>query len=135
VAHGPTEVPQRSKQPRTADPGPPDNSSLARTTARPPTSKEARPSPIVQQANGNTASPPQVRWHGKAPVAFASQAAPAGRRKRYGLFYGCPHCGANHIGFSWVKVTSCKRTSGCGRVIWLVVKRNYRGDADAAGAA
>lgn len=62
------------------------------------------------------------------PVAYASLYAPAGRRRMWWFAYVCPRCGAGHFGrvANETAVTGVRR-SGCGRLIWLVVARTYRG--------
>jgi hypothetical protein len=125
----------------TAEGRPPDNP-VSRPSAETKFAPASAQQPVREAAAASNVSPVcdeagarSQAQRSKAPVAFASQAAPAGRRSRFGSFYGCPHCGGNHIGFSQVKITSRKRLSGCGRVIFLVVKRNYKGGADRLGAA
>jgi hypothetical protein len=68
--------------------------------------------------------PPRKR---SLPVAFASQAAPCEGTTQYGLIYGCPVCSGTHFGRSPVQVTTGSRLARCGRMVWLVVARNYSG--------
>jgi hypothetical protein len=59
------------------------------------------------------------------PVAFASQAAPCEGRTQYGLMYRCPVCSGTHFGRSPVQLVTGKRVARCGRMVWLVIARNY----------
>ena len=68
------------------------------------------------------------------PVAFASQAEPCAGRAQYGLMYRCGACGATHFGRSPVEVTTGKRIARCGRTVWLIVARTYRGPDEGAAA-
>lgn len=61
----------------------------------------------------------------RLPVAFASQAAPCEGRTQYGLMYRCPVCSGTHFGRSPVQLVTGKRVARCGRVVWLVIARNY----------
>jgi hypothetical protein len=65
----------------------------------------------------------------RLPVAFASQAAPCANRTRWAVMYQCGACGGTHFGRSPVELTTGKRLARCGRVVWLVVARTYRGAA------
>ena len=67
-------------------------------------------------------------------MAFASQAAPCAGRTQWALIYQCHACGGTHLGRSPVEVTTGKRLARCGRVVWLVISRTYRGRDTGAAA-
>lgn len=66
------------------------------------------------------------------PVAYASQFGPDGSRTQWWITYPCPHCGSSHFGRSREQITNGVRFSRCGRRIWLVIARTYRGKGAAA---
>lgn len=65
------------------------------------------------------------------PAVYISLFAPAGRRRNWWFTYTCPYCRLGHFG--WVttqdEATGTHR-AGCGRRVWRVVARIYRGDAE-----
>ncbi|MBG0818202.1 hypothetical protein [Planomonospora sp. ID82291] len=62
------------------------------------------------------------------PVAYASLYAPAGRRRCWWFAYVCCHCGFGHFGRVRDENTvEGVRRSGCGRLVWIIVARTYRG--------
>lgn len=69
------------------------------------------------------------------PLAFASQAAPCAGRTQWHVMYQCEACGCTHFGRSPIELTTGKRTARCGRVVWLVIARTYRGRSGAGVAA
>ena len=70
------------------------------------------------------------------PVVYASLYAPAGRRTRWWAAYVCAHCGAGHFArLADERDASGVRRSGCGRLLWLVVARTYRGRGTEAVSA
>lgn len=69
------------------------------------------------------------------PVAYVSLYAPAGRRTRWWAAYVCAHCGAGHFArLSNEADAAGVRRSGCGKRIWIVVARTYRGHVEAVSA-
>jgi hypothetical protein len=71
---------------------------------------------------------------GGRPVAFASQAAPCAGRALWHVMYSCGACGGTHFGRSPDELTTGKRLARCGRVVWLVIARTYRGRDTGAAA-
>jgi hypothetical protein len=65
--------------------------------------------------------------HSGRPLAFASQAAPCEGRSQWALMYQCGSCGGTHFGRSPVELITGKRRARCGRMVWLVIARTYRG--------
>lgn len=64
------------------------------------------------------------------PTAFASLLAPCARRRRWAVSYRCPRCGGSHLGYSHTGNAAGLRRSGCGRLVWIVIARIYRGEAE-----
>lgn len=62
------------------------------------------------------------------PPAFASVYAPCVGRAQWLAVYQCPHCHAGHSGRArrFEDLPGLRR-SRCGRLVWLVVARTYRG--------
>jgi hypothetical protein len=71
----------------------------------------------------------------RAPIPNASQAVPCGRRTQYHVMYGCGACGGVHFGRSPEEIKTGKRRAACGRIVYLVVRRVYRGSAERQVAA
>lgn len=64
----------------------------------------------------------------RVPSAFASQFPPDGKaRGCWWIAYRCPHCEASHLGRSPHRIETGLRRSRCGKRIWLVIARTYRG--------
>jgi hypothetical protein len=87
-------------------------------------SKVDLPTDSQMVTDGGDEKQPRTRGH-KLPVAFASQAAPCEGRAQYGIMYRCPICSGTHFGRSPDQLISGKRLARCGRMIWLVIARNY----------
>ena len=81
--------------------------------------------PIVTDATGIRQDP--AGSASRLPVAFASQAEPCAGRALWALMYRCGACGGTRFGRSRAEVSTGKRTARCGRVVWLVISRTYRG--------
>ncbi|MEV7007542.1 hypothetical protein [Streptosporangium sp. NPDC051022] len=66
------------------------------------------------------------------PAAYVSLYSPYGRRRMWWVAYRCPWCNFGHFGrvHSEESVEGIRR-SGCGRLVWLVVARTYRGEVAA----
>lgn len=71
---------------------------------------------------------------GGRPLAFASQAAPCSGRTQWALMYYCQACSGTHLGRSPVELATGKRRARCGRMVWLVIARTYRGSETEAAA-
>jgi hypothetical protein len=81
--------------------------------------------PIVTDATGKRQDPADRA--GRLPVAFGSQAEPCAGRALWALMYRCGACGGTHFGRSREELSTGKRTARCGRIVWLVIARTYRG--------
>jgi hypothetical protein len=68
------------------------------------------------------------------PLAFASMAAPGPGRDWYHIMYPCTACGHTHFGRSPVELTTGPRRARCGRLVYLVIARVYRGPDEGAAA-
>lgn len=82
--------------------------------------------------NANAANNVQARAlnfeRNRVPSAFASQFAPDGSgRTCWWIAYRCPWCEASHLGRSPYQIETGIRRSRCGRRVWLVIARTYRG--------
>lgn len=125
------ELPQESKRPRIS-PGPPDNlKSSPRTTARTATREADVVLSITHGQDRRSSSRPR-----RIPVANASLYEPAAGRTWWWISLRCPHCGAVHLG----RVRSESqapgpRRAGCGRMVRVLVRRTYRGNASRGAAA
>lgn len=67
------------------------------------------------------------------PAAFASVYAPCPGRTRWLAIYVCPVCSLGHAGYAREadKIPGLRRAR-CGRPVWLVVTRTYRGASEVA---
>ncbi|RKS10042.1 hypothetical protein DFP74_5789 [Nocardiopsis sp. Huas11] len=83
------------------------------------TPQEVSPS-VTDQPEGE-----QAASH-RTPAAFASLYPPCARRRRWLFVYRCPRCAGHHQGLSWSGRVAGVRRSGCGRLVWVVVARQYR---------
>lgn len=63
------------------------------------------------------------------PAAYGSVWTPTRHRRWWTVIYRCPHCEEHHHGRSPRRITSGVRHARCGRLIWLVIMRVYRGKA------
>jgi hypothetical protein len=70
---------------------------------------------------------PRRTARGRRPLAFGSQAAPCEGRTQWAVMYQCGSCNGTHFGRSPVELTTGKRRARCGRIVWLVIARTYRG--------
>ncbi len=76
----------------------------------------------------------KARRH-RLPVASASLYEPAADRTWWWLSIRCPHCGSVHLGR--VRAESDAggpRRAGCGRRVWVIVRRVYRSYASREAA-
>lgn len=71
---------------------------------------------------------------GSRPLAFASQAAPCAGRTQWHVMYQCGACGGTHFGRSAAELVTGRRRARCGRVVFLVIARTYRGTGDGVAA-
>jgi hypothetical protein len=72
---------------------------------------------------------------GRLPLASASLYEPAADRTWWWLSIRCPHCGSIHLGR--VRTESDAggpRRAGCGRRVWVIVRRVYRSYASREAA-
>jgi hypothetical protein len=76
----------------------------------------------------------QARGPARLPVAFASQAAPCAGRALWHVMYQCGACNGTHFGRSHEELVTSKRLARCGRVVYLVIARTYRGPDEGAAA-
>jgi len=84
------------------------------------------PAPAPHPADGRQA---RTRT-GRLPVASASLYEPAADRTWWWLSIRCPRCGSVHLGR--VRTESDAggpRRTGCGRRVWVIVRRVYRSHA------
>lgn len=64
----------------------------------------------------------------RVPSAFASQYPPDGSgRGCWWISYRCPHCEASHLGRAPHRIETGLRRARCGRLVWMVIARTYRG--------
>lgn len=108
----------------------PTSKALAKASSNPP-SKGGSAVLIVRQSRrrGGDAGKRGL------PVAHASQAAPCASRMLWHVMYQCGACGGTHFGRSPVELTTGERLARCGRMVWLVIARTYRGRSDSGAAA
>jgi hypothetical protein len=104
--------------------GHPENQALAKATDTPPEEEAMSPTLMVRDGAPKGQDAPHKS---SRPVAFASQAAPCAGRTRWAVMYSCGACGGTHFGRSRVELTTGKRLARCGRVVWLIISRTYRG--------
>jgi hypothetical protein len=70
------------------------------------------------------------------PVASASLYEPAAGRTWWWLSMRCPHCGSVHLGRVRAEADAPgPRRAGCGRKVFVVVRRTYRGHSSRRVAA
>lgn len=127
-------TPQTGNNPRLETGGVPANKKSSPRT-RVTTEKEAPPLTTITQVNDNRGGPRRTASRGRPPTSHASQAAPCAGRSTWHVMYQCGACGGTHFGPSPVELKTGKRLARCGRVVWLVIARTYRGRRDSAGAA
>ena len=131
LAHPDTYIPTRSRKPRT-NPGPPDQVQSLTRTRNATADKAAAAVHIVRPASDNGAAARRRR----APIASASLYEPAGNRTWWWISTRCPHCGSVHLHRVRTEAEAGgRRRAGCGRVIFVVVRRTYRGYASKVAAA
>lgn len=92
----------------------PDDHSATTITAAAPAERPAASADIVTDVGGK-----------RRALAFGSQAAPCGERKQWHTMYRCGACGGTHFARSKTELTTGKRLARCGKVVWLVIARNY----------
>lgn len=100
---------------------------------------EAR-SNVFQNADDNPTV--QTALPLRYPVAYVSLYAPHAGRRTWWFAYRCPHCSYGHRGElrqatdeeTAEKAVIGVRRSRCGRRLWLVVGRVYRGNESEAAA-
>ncbi|MFI9846503.1 hypothetical protein ACIHFD_56440 [Nonomuraea sp. NPDC051941] len=69
------------------------------------------------------------------PAAYVSLYAPYGRRRLWWFAFVCPACSYGHFGRVRDEDSAeGLRRAGCGRLVWLVVARTYRGQASEVAA-
>jgi|SRR5690606_23983394 len=111
----------------------------------PPTNAEG-PSPcqdstlIPAPTNANAALTVQRRARKRYEVAHVSLYAPHAGRRTWWFAYRCPHCTFGHQG--QLRQATDEQTaeqgvrgvrrSRCGRLLWFVVARTYRGESEVA---
>lgn len=73
--------------------------------------------------------PPSTRGRHR-PVAFASLYGPCAGRAQWVLSYRCPVCRGTHFGrIRTAGYDGGQRRTRCGRTVWIVIARTYRGEA------
>jgi hypothetical protein len=71
----------------------------------------------------------------RLPAASASLYEPAAGRTWWWLSIRCPHCGSVHLGrVRQEDEAPGPRRTGCGRRVWVIVRRTYRGRCPDTGA-
>lgn len=72
----------------------------------------------------------------RAPVANASLYEPTPTRTWWWISLRCPHCGSVHLGRVREEAQAAGlRRTGCGRRVWVIVRRTYRGRRNLGSAA
>jgi len=72
---------------------------------------------------------------GRLPIASASLYEPAAGRTWWWLSVRCPRCGAVHLGRVRTEAEAGgPRRAGCGRRVWVIVRRVYRSYATRGAA-
>lgn len=67
------------------------------------------------------------------PAAYVSLYAPYGRRRMWWFTFVCPTCSFGHFGrVADEESVEGLRRAGCGRLVWLIVARVYRGRLEVA---
>lgn len=126
MAHAPSRFPNERSNPRSVKTGGHDDQALAKAMDTPPT-EEAVPSiHIVRQ--DSTSAPQRAPRQRRLPLANASLYEPAAGRTWWWISLRCPHCGSVHLGrVREEEQAGGPRRTGCGRKVWVKVRRTYRG--------
>lgn len=79
--------------------------------------------------------PGQLELPLRHPAAYVSLFAPAGRRRMWWFTFICAHCSNGHFGrVRDAESVEGLRRAGCGRLVWLVVAKTYRGQQSEVAA-
>lgn len=108
---------------------PPNNTKAARPGAASGSDQQAtEDTNTIARQRGPRHVPGQTELPLRHPAAYVSLYAPHGRRRLWWFAYLCAHCGYGHFGrVSDEASVEGLRRSGCGRLVWIVVARTYRG--------
>jgi hypothetical protein len=130
MAANPPGPPGQRSGPRSETEGRPEIKALAKATGTSP-GEEVMPSLLIVRHDRDS----RQSLARRLPLAFASEAAPCDKRTQWAVMYQCGACGGTHFGRSRTEMTTGKRRARCGRVVWLVIARVYRGRPDSGTAA
>lgn len=108
---------------------PPENTKAARPGAALGSDQQAtEDTPKVQPRIDGRHVLGQTELPLRHPAAYVSLYAPYGRRRMWWFTFVCPTCSFGHFGrVADEESVEGLRRAGCGRLVWLVVARVYRG--------
>lgn len=86
---------------------------------------DERSGPQVSQPGSRRNAEALTKGRVAGSVAFGSQAEPCAGRTMWHVMYRCGTCNGTHFGRSREALTTGKKLARCGRVVWLVIARNY----------
>jgi hypothetical protein len=139
VRSDPTGSPQKRSSPGSEDPGSPDNKRPLTKAAAPSPRKEADAAMLMVRHGDHSMAEAAVQGRCRSrriPLANASLYEPAAGRTWWWISLRCPHCGSAHLGrVREQNLAGGPRRAGCGRRVWVKIRRVYRSNASSADVA